>query len=78
MKWIPTMQIGSGCKVHLIDGELPMGKIICRLSKHLTVVIDGVIHDTFDPQREIGWVNVKDGIETTGTSYRCVYGYYTF
>jgi len=60
-KWIPTMNIGSGCKVHLRDGELPMGTIICNVSKHFVAVIDGVIQDTHDCSRE-------------GT--RCVYGYY--
>lgn len=60
-KWTPTMQIGSGCKVHLRDGELPMGRLVAFVSKHYVAVIDGVIHDTSDPSRE-------------GT--RCVYGYY--
>lgn len=61
-KWTPTMHIGSGCKVHLKDGELPMGRLIVSVSKHYTTVIDGVIHDTYDPQRD-------------GT--RCVYGYWS-
>jgi hypothetical protein len=60
--WTPTMAIGSGCKVHLRDGELPRGRLIVSVSKHIVVVIDGVIHDTHDPSRE-------------GT--RCVYGYWT-
>lgn len=60
-KWVPTMKIGEGCRVHLRADELPEGKIICRLSKHLSAVIDGVIHDTYDPSRN-------------GT--RCVYGYF--
>lgn len=60
-KWIPTMQIGSGCKVHLKSDELPKGRIICNVSKHFVAVIDGVIHDTYDCSRG-------------GT--RCVYGYY--
>ena len=59
--WTPTMRIGSGCKVHLCAEELPMGRLIVSVSKHLTAVIDGVIHDTHDPARD-------------GT--RCVYGYY--
>lgn len=57
--WVPTMAIGSGCKVHLKTGELPMGKLVVSLSKHYTAVIDGVIHDVYDPARG-------------GT--RCVYG----
>src|SRR5690349_4866480 len=44
--WVPTMHIGSGCKVHLVDGELPMGRLIVAVSKHYTTVIDGVVHDT--------------------------------
>ncbi len=62
--WVyqPTMQIGSGCKVHLRDGELPDGRLIVQVSRHIVAVIDGVVHDIYDPSRG-------------GT--RCVYGYYT-
>jgi hypothetical protein len=60
-RWVPTMQIGSGCKVHLREDELPGGRLMVSLSRHLTVVIDGVIHDIHDPARD-------------GT--RCVYGYF--
>ena len=59
--WTPTMQIGSGCKVHLKADELPSGRLVCSLSKHLAAVIDGVVHDTYDCSRN-------------GT--RCVYGYW--
>jgi hypothetical protein len=40
------MQIGSGCTVHLRADELPSGRLVGSFSKHLTVVIDGVIPDT--------------------------------
>jgi hypothetical protein len=60
--WTPTMFIGSGCTVHMRKNELPNGRIIVRLSKHLAAVIDGVLHDTGDCTR-------------SGT--RCVYGYYS-
>lgn len=59
--WVPTMQIGSGCKVHLRPEELPPGRIIVNLSRHFAAVIDGVLHDTYDCSRG-------------GT--RCVYGYW--
>src|SRR5580658_150386 len=59
--WTPTMQIGSGCTVHLRPDELPPGRLVVSVSKHLTAVIDGVIHDTHDCSRR-------------GT--RCVYGYW--
>jgi hypothetical protein len=59
--WTPTMQIGSGCKVHLKADELPPGRIFVNASGHVVAVIDGVIQDTHDPSRE-------------GT--RCVYGYW--
>ena len=51
-RWVPTMAIGQGCKVHLADGELPMGRLVVQVTRHLTAVIDGVIHDNHDPQRE--------------------------
>ena len=60
-KWIPTMFIGSGCRVHLKKDELPSGRIICKASRHYVAIIDGVINDTYDGSR-----NEK----------RCVYGYY--
>ncbi len=59
--WTPTMLIGSGCKVHLKADELPMGRLVVSVSKHLVAVIDGVIHDNHDCSRN-------------GT--RCVYGYW--
>lgn len=60
-RWTPTMGIGTGCRVHLRDGELPMGELIVKVSGHLCAVINGVIYDTHDPSRG-------------GT--RCVYGYF--
>ena len=59
--WVPTMGIGTGCKVHLCKDELPSGTLIVAVSKHYTCVIDGVIHDTFNPDRD---------------GSRCVYGYW--
>ena len=61
-KWTPTMAIGKGCTVHLEAGELPMGRLVVSVSKHEVAVIDGVIHDIYDPSRD---------------GNRCVYGYYS-
>ena len=47
--WTPTMKVGSGCTVHLTASELPSGRLIVAVSRHLVAVIDGVIHDTHDP-----------------------------
>lgn len=51
-QWTPTMGIGTGCRVHLAAGELPAGRLIVSVSRHLVAVIDGVIHDTADPSRD--------------------------
>lgn len=59
--WTPTMAVGVGCRVHLRPGELPPGRLIVSVSRHLVAVVDGVVHDTHDPCRG-------------GT--RCVYGYW--
>lgn len=61
-RFVPLMEIGKGCTNHLAQDEIPMDKtIICRVSGHLTCVVNGVINDTYDCSRK-------------GT--RCVYGYY--
>lgn len=61
-RWHPTMAVGAGCSVHLRADELPRGRIVVKLSRHVAAVVDGVIHDTHDCSRG-------------GT--RCVYGYWT-
>ncbi len=61
-EWVPTMFIGSGCRIHLKADELPSGRLVVNCSRHITAVIDGIVHDTHDPSRD-------------GT--RCVYGYWT-
>ena len=60
--WTSTMQIGSGCKVHLKADELPSGRLVCNVSNHQVAVINGVINDTYDCSRG---------------GKRCVYGYWT-
>jgi hypothetical protein len=60
-EWVPTMQIGTGCKVHLRGDELPPGRLVVMLSRHACAVIDGAVHDAYDSTRG-------------GT--RCVYGYW--
>lgn len=60
-RWVPTMGIGSGCRVHLAEGELPSGRLVVHVSRHTCAVIDGVVHDTHDPTRG---------------GRRCVYGYW--
>ena len=59
--WVPTMQIGRGCTVHLDANELPKGRIVCNVSRHYTAIVDGVLNDTYDCTRD---------------GSRCVYGYY--
>lgn len=70
--FVPTMTIGSGCKVHLLKGELPQGRLVVSLSKHYAAVIDGVIRDTGDPTRTTS--KHQDGV--TSLAHRCVYGYW--
>jgi hypothetical protein len=59
--WVPTMLVGQGCRVHLKKEELPTGRLVVSVSKHLVAVIDGIIHDNHDPSRD---------------GKRCVYGYW--
>ena len=62
-EWTPTMQIGSGCKVHLRSDELPeTGRLVLNLSRHCAAYVDGTLRDIYDCS--------DDGM-------RCVYGYWT-
>lgn len=60
-EWVSTMQVGKGCQTHLVADELPSGRIVARLSRHLAAVVDGVVHDIYD---------------CTRGGNRCVYGYF--
>ena len=60
--WTPTMKIGKGCQVHLCGDELPKGRLVVSVSKHICAVINGVLHDTHDCSRG---------------GKRCVYGFWT-
>ena len=71
--WVPTMDIGTGTTVTLCEDDLPMGRLIVSVSKHLTCVIDRVIHDTGDPQR--GAIVSEPG-KPDRIARRCVYGYF--
>lgn len=87
--WVPTMLIGQGCKVHLCSDELPAGRLVVAVSNHYTSVIDGIINDTFNPQREVHctrpndngplktgeWLH-PDGDVICSIQRRCVYGYW--
>ena len=59
--WTPTMKVGSGCTTHLRATELPGGRLLVSVSGHITAVIDGIVHDTYDPSR---------------ARSRCVYGFW--
>ena len=60
-EWVPTMRVGQGVTHHVKADELPKGRLVLRLSRHLAAFIDGVLNDTYDCSRH-------------GT--RAVYGYY--
>ena len=90
-EWVPVMKIGSGCTMHLCAEELPGGRIVTRLSRHFCAVVDGEIHDTFDPndrgvtiyppgcpQDQIpkGARWLENGNGWAYSPQRCVYGYW--
>jgi len=65
-QWTPQMQVGGGTQVHVSASELPpAGTYILALSRHLTVLIDGVIHDNHKCDRGgsravYGWWRLKN------------------
>lgn len=72
-KWRPLMRVGQGCQTHFNADEVPKtGRYVISLSKHYTAVIDGVIHDTFDPTRVT--IHTENGKQRLVD--RCVYGWW--
>jgi hypothetical protein len=47
-RFTSTKELPRGRGIHLRADELPRGRLIVHLPRHLTAVIDGVIHDTND------------------------------
>ena len=70
---VVTCKVGQGVQMHLTEEELPKGNLIVRVSKHLTNVRDGVIHDTYN-------CSVQDYFDNFGNKIinnkRAVYAYW--
>lgn len=71
-------------------GELPLGRLIVRVSKHMCAVIDGVIHDTHNPSERGATIYPANTLENIPVGSRrlangdycyepkrCVYGYWS-
>lgn len=48
-KYVPAKKYGEHYNMHLNAKELPGGRIVADMDGHVSAVIDGVIHDTWDP-----------------------------
>jgi len=72
---VSTCAIGSRAnKVKFVDGSLPTkGTYIVQLSRHLTVLKDNVINDTYDCSKK-EYYNEYGDLEVNDE--RCVYGYW--
>ena len=64
--WVATSGIGSHQAVHLINGELPNGRLVCSMAGHWTAVVDNRVRDTFDPRTNAYGQNRK------------IYGYWEY
>ena len=74
--WVHVSTCGIGCreKVKFVDGALPSkGTFIVQLSRHLTVLKDNVINDTYDCSKK-EYYNCYGDLEVNDE--RCVYGYW--
>lgn len=72
---VSTCAIGSRAnKVKFVDGSLPTkGTYIVQLSRHLTVLKDNVVNDTYDCSKK-EYYNEYGDLEVNDE--RCVYGYW--
>lgn len=60
-KWIPLMSFTTKTRYKMNRNDIPKGRIIVKTYRHLTAVIDHVIHDLHD---------------YSNNGNRCVHGYY--
>ena len=49
--WVPTMWVGTGTTVHVRPDELPSGRLVLNLSKHVAAFVDGRLFDNHDSAR---------------------------
>ena len=73
-QWVATKFIGQSETVHVRPDELPGGRLVLNLSKHLAAMIDGVLYDNHDS-------SVSRHVEASagpgsGRGWRMVYGYW--
>ena len=62
--WVATAGIGWTEATHLIQGELPVGRLVCSMAGHYTAVVNGYVRDIIDPRtNDFG-------------DYKKVYGYW--
>lgn len=47
-RWVTTRTYGGRCLAHLNKKELPSGRLVVDMEKHMCAVINGVIHDNYD------------------------------
>ena len=72
--WVATKFIGQTETVHVRPDELPSGRLVLNLSKHLAAMIDGKLYDNHDS-------SVSRHVEASagpgsGRGWRMVYGYW--
>jgi len=50
-RWTPTHRVGARPRRRLNRLDLPAGRVIVAMARHVCAVVDGVIYDTHDPSR---------------------------
>lgn len=65
--WVPCQSFGQKSRVKI--NELDKSRMIVSLPRHLTTIIDGVLHDTFDCRYSTNW-------DTGMEQIRSVVGYF--
>lgn len=54
---VRPLRVGSVLRAR----DLPSGRLVVELPRHLTAVIDGTVHDAFDPPRHVRVLSVWTG-----------------
>lgn len=70
----PLMKFGSPERKHMLPDDVPSGRVIVEMPRHVAAIIDHKLHDTHDCRKTNVWVN---GSPTEAKKPRMITGVWT-
>lgn len=68
------IRVGDPARCYMVKSDIPPGRVILKVRKHVVACVDHVINDTFDCRESNVWV---DGVPTDDKKPKCVTSFWT-